>query len=174
VARGALSPSERRARYVSPQAPHRNPSNHKFVRGPQCGREERGIEVGERKLGLIKAPDQKEAADFETARVRGVHAVTMRFKRRACCVERFRRPAQIARGKRDLCLGDNTPRTGHRFFRTESARSASHESLRSNEIAELGHRNTSKRECRRVIAQGDPLQCAERIARCECPGSGCD
>jgi len=35
----------------------------------------------------------------------------------------------------------------------------------SNEIAELRHRNASKRERGRVVAQGDPLQRAEGIAR---------
>jgi hypothetical protein len=40
--------------------------------------------------------------------------------------------------------------------------------LRSNEIAELRHRDASKREGRRVVAQGDPLQCTEGIARHEC------
>ncbi len=31
--------------------------------------------------------------------------------------------------------------------------------------SELRHRNASKRERRRVAAQGDPLQCAEGITR---------
>jgi hypothetical protein len=56
---------------------------------------------------------------------------------------------------------------GHGLFRTEGARRTSHESLRSNEIAELRHRDASKRERRRVVAQGDPLQCAEGITRRE-------
>jgi hypothetical protein len=32
---------------------------------------------------------------------------------------------------------------------------------RSNEIAELRHRDASKRESRRVVAQSDRLQCTE-------------
>ena len=47
------------------------------------------------------------------------------------------------------------------------ARRTSHESLRSKEIAELRHRDASKRECRRVVAQGDPVQCAKGITRRE-------
>ncbi|WP_379988590.1 hypothetical protein [Dokdonella soli] len=35
-------------------------------------------------------------------------------------------------------------------------------------IAELRHRDASKRERRRVVAQGDALQSAERITRREC------
>jgi hypothetical protein len=37
----------------------------------------------------------------------------------------------------------------------------------SNEIAELRHRDASKRERRRVVAQGDLVQCAEGITRCK-------
>jgi hypothetical protein len=43
----------------------------------------------------------------------------------------------------------------------------SHESLRSNEIAELRHRDASKCERRRVVTQGDQVQCAEGITRRE-------
>jgi hypothetical protein len=56
---------------------------------------------------------------------------------------------------------------GHGLSRTEGARRTSHESLRSNEIAEPRHRGASKRERRRVVAQGRPGQCAEGITRRE-------
>ena len=39
----------------------------------------------------------------------------------------------------------------------------SQERFRPNQIAELRHRDTSKRESRRVVAQGDSPQCAEGI-----------
>jgi hypothetical protein len=35
-------------------------------------------------------------------------------------------------------------------------------------IAELRHRDASQRERRRVVTQGDPLQRAEGITRCNC------
>jgi hypothetical protein len=50
----------------------------------------------------------------------------------------------------------------------------SQESLSSNKIAELRHRDASKRESRRIVAQGNPLQGAERIARGEGPRRGSD
>jgi hypothetical protein len=50
----------------------------------------------------------------------------------------------------------------------------SQESLRLHEIAELRHRNASKRKRSCVVAKGDPLQCAEGIARGERTGCGCD
>jgi hypothetical protein len=46
--------------------------------------------------------------------------------------------------------------------------------FRSNEIAELRRRDASKRECRRVVAQGDPVQCAEGITSRERTRRGCD
>jgi len=136
------------------------------VGGLQRGREGRG-EFGECKLGLVEAADQEQAADLEIPRVRGIYAVAVRFERRPRCVERLRRPAQVAADEGDLGLGDDTPRAGHGLFRTEGARRTSHESLRSNEIAELRHRDASKRERWRVVAQGDPVQCAEGITRRE-------
>jgi hypothetical protein len=174
VARCLLGPNERSARRLRPQASHRDPRNDQLVGGPQRGREGRGVEFGEPALGLVEAPDQQEAPDLEISRMRGVHLVAVLFERCPRCVERLRRPTQVARRQRDLGLGDHTPRTGYGFFRTESARRASHESLRSNEIAELSHRDAPKRERGRVVAQGDPLQCAERITRRECTRGGRD
>jgi hypothetical protein len=56
---------------------------------------------------------------------------------------------------------------GHGLFRTEGARRTSQENLCSNEIAEPGHRDPAKRERRRIVAQGDQVQCAEGITRRE-------
>ena len=116
-------------------------------------------------LDLVEAADQEQAPDREIPRMRSIYAVAVRFERRPRCVERLRRPAQVARDECDLGLGDDTPRAGHGLFRTEGARRTAHESLRSNEIAQLRHRDASKRERRRVVAQGDPVQCAKGITR---------
>src|SRR6267378_4316052 len=99
--------------------------------------------------------------------MRGVYPVAVPFERRPRRVERLRRPAQVARGERDLGLGDHAPRAGHGLSRTEGARGTSQQRLRANEIAELRHRDASKRERRRVVAQGDPVQRAEGITRRE-------
>jgi hypothetical protein len=61
-------------------------------------------------LGLVQAADQEQAPDLEIPRMRGIYAVAVRFERRPRCVERFRRPAQVARDECDLGLGDDTPR----------------------------------------------------------------
>src|SRR6185437_1678115 len=118
--------------------------------------------------------DQQEAPNFEIPRVRGVHPVAVRFERRARRVERLRRPGEVARGERDLGLGDDAPRTEHGLFRTERTRGTSQERLRPNEIAELRHRDASKRKCRCVVAQGDPLQRPEGITRGEGTRRGSD
>jgi hypothetical protein len=106
-------------------------------------------------LGLVEAADQEQAPDLEMPRMRGIHPIAMRFERRPRRVERLRRPAQIARDECDFSLGDDTPRTGHDLLRAKRAPSASQESLRANEIAELRHRDTPQRERGRVVAQGD-------------------
>src|SRR5437773_180145 len=118
--------------------------------------------------GLVDAADQEQAPDLEIARMRSIYAVAVRFERYPRCVECLRGPAEVARDECDLGLGNHTPRAGHRLFRTEGARSLSQERLRSNELAELRHRDASQRERRRVVTQGDPLQCAERITCREC------
>jgi len=145
-----------------------------LVGGPRRGWQGRGVEPGERTLGLIEAPDQAEAPDLEISCVRGVHHVAVLRKCRPRRVERLDRPAQVARDERDLGLGNDAPRTGHGLCRTEGVGSTSQERLCSNEIAELRHRDASKRERRRVFAQGHPLQCAEGITRSECTRRGSD
>ena len=95
--------------------------------------------------------------------MRGVHAIAVRLERLPRRVERVRRPAQIARGERDLGLGDDASRTGHRLLRAERPGRAPHERLRPHQIAELCQRDAAQRQRRRVVAQGDPLQRAEGI-----------
>jgi len=91
----------------------------------------------------------------------------VRLERRPRRVEHLRRPAKIARDQGDLGLGDDAPRPRHRLARAEAARSTAQENLRPHEIAELRHRDASKRKRGRVVAQRDPLQRAERITRRE-------
>ncbi len=168
VTRGALGPGECSARRFRPKAPHRDPRNYELVGGPRRGREGRRVELGEHTLRLVQASEQEEAPDLEMPRVRGVQPVPMLFERRGRGAERLRRPTQVARDERDLGLGDDAPRAGRHFFRAEGARRPSQKRLRSCEIAELRHRDTSKRESRRIIAQRDSFQRAEWITRCEC------
>ncbi len=174
LSRGLPSPGERCAGRLGSETPHRDARNHQLVSGPGRGRKRRRVEIGQRPLGLVEPPHQQEAPDFEVAGMRGVDPVAVRFERRARRVEGLRRPAQIARGERDLGLRDDAPRAGHRLVRTEGARSTTQQRLRSNQIAELRHSDASKSERRRVVAQGDPLQRAEGITRRQCACRGRD
>ena len=78
VARCTPGPRERGARRLRPQAPHRDARDHQLMDGPRRGRERRGVELRERTLGIVDAPDQQEAPDLELPCMRGVHAVAMR------------------------------------------------------------------------------------------------
>ena len=120
-----------------------------------------GVELGERALGLVEAADQEQAPDLEIARMRGIYTVAVHFERRPRCVERLRRPSEVARDQRDSAsatihlaratasFGPN-PRAARRrraFARTRSPSCA---------IA-------MPRSARRVVTQGDPVQGAEGI-----------
>jgi hypothetical protein len=155
---GVRRPIERRAGSLRPEAAYRDPGGRKLVHGSQRGRELRRIEPGKHPISLVEAPDQEQAPDLEILRMRGVHTIAVLFERCSRRVERFRRPAEVARGERDLGLGNDAPRTGHGLFRAERARSAPHECPRSTEIAKLRHRDTSQRKRRRIVTQRNPLQ----------------
>ena len=174
MVRGTCGAGQRGARGLRLQAPQPDPCRHQFVDGPQRGRQGRGVEPGEHAFGRVEVPDQQEAPDFEIACVRGIHPVAVFFERRPRGVERLRGPTQLARGQRDLGFGDDASRARHGFLRTEGARRLSQQRLRPNQLAELCHRDASQREAGCVVAQGDPFQCAEGIARGECARRGGD
>ena len=125
-------------------------------------------------LGLVEAPDQQEAPRFQRSRVRGVDPVAVCFEDHPRLLERLRGPAQIARDERNLCLGDNAARAGHNFLWMEATLGPAQQRLRSSEIAELRHRNASKRERRCVVAQRNSLQGAKGITGGEGMRRGCD
>ena len=175
MARGALGPGQRRARRLRPEAPYRDPGDDELVHGPRGWRQGRGVESGsrsERAFSLVEASDQEKTPGLEKPRVRGVHPVAVLVERRPRRVEHPRRPAQVARGERDLGFGDDTPRPGDGVFRVEGARRAPEERLRRREVAELRHGDAPKRQSRRIVAQGHPVQGAEGVTRGESPGSG--
>jgi hypothetical protein len=174
LTRGARGLGKRGARRFNPQAPHRDASDHELVGGPQSRRQDRGIELRQCTLGLVEAPDQQQTPDFEMPCMRGVGPVAVPRERRPRGIERLGGKAQVARDERDLGLSPDASRTGHGLFRTEGTRRLSQQGLRPNKIAELRHGDAAQRQGRRVIAQSHPLQCAERITRCEGMRCGSD
>ena len=106
--------------------------------------------------------------------MRGVRAVAVLFERHLRGLERLDRPIEIARDERDLGLGNDASRTGDGLARTEGARRAPQQRLGAGEIAELRHRDAAQRQRRRIVAQGDVVQRAKGIARCEARGRRCN
>ena len=162
-----LGPRERSACCLRLQAPDRDSRHDELVRGPRRGWQRCEVEFAELAFSLFDAADQQQAPDFEIARMRGIDAVAVCFEGRARCLERLRRPAQVARDERDLGLGDDAPCAGNRFIRTEGMRGFSQQRLRPNEVAELRHCDAAKRKRRRVVTQRNPVQRAKRITRRE-------
>jgi hypothetical protein len=89
-------------------------------------------------------------------------------------MQRLRRPAKIARGKRDFGFCNDAPRACHGFFWTEGPLSRSQQRPRALEIAELCDCDTAKRERRRIVAQRDPLQRAKGITLDKSACRGCN
>ena len=172
VARCALGPSERSARRLRPRGVESR-SPRPPTRGRSSTREGRARGRARRAYARPRrcARSGGGAGPRDNAHARRLPG---RRALRASPAPR-RAPSQASQGRARRArsrLRDDTPRAGHGLLRTEGTRSTSQQSLRSNEIAELRHRNASKRERRRVVAQGDPLQCAEGITRRQCTGRG--
>ena len=133
-----------------------------------AGRERRrraGVDVdrGERLLGGLELADEELAAGADEAGLEGVCAIAQRIERLHGCIERAHRPAQVARGKSDLRLGDLAARLGETLARAEAAGGAPEELARPFVVAELGHGDAAQGEGRRIVAQRDALEGAEGI-----------
>ena len=173
LARGARGPSERSARRLRPKASHRDSRDHQLVGGPRRGREGHAIERGarvrliERTLGIVDAPDQEEAPDLEMPRMRGVHPVAVLFERRPRRVERLR---AASRGRARRARSRPRRRRTARAPRPLSDRR--HAPHVAGAPSHARDRRAAPSRCREarargVVAQGDPLQCAEGITRGE-------
>src|SRR5215472_5817944 len=86
---------------------------------PQRWREGRRIEIRKQLLRLVETPNENKSPDIEIASMRGIQPVPMFFKRHLCPTKRLRRPAKVARGKRDFSFSNDAPSARHRFLRTE-------------------------------------------------------
>jgi hypothetical protein len=150
------------------QPSHRDASNSEFMGSPQSRPQGRSIELCQRAFGLVETSDQEKTPNLEMLRVRGVRPIAVRLECRLRGVERLGGKAQVAGDECNLGFGNDAPRTSYRLFGTKSARRPSQQSLRSNKVAELGHRDAAKRQSRRIVAQSDPLQCTERVALRQC------
>src|SRR5258705_42946 len=117
----------------------------------------------ERPLGGRELADEELAAGDDEAGVEGVRAIAQRIERPRGRVERAHRPPQVARGEGDLRLGDLAARLGEALAGAEAAGDAPAELARPVVLAELGHGAAAQGEGRRVVAQRDTLEGAERV-----------
>jgi hypothetical protein len=97
--------------------------------------------------------------------MRSIGAVAVPFERVTCRIERLCRPVEVARHERDLGLGNRAPGASDSLARAEGAGRTPQQQLGAREIAKLRHRDAAKRQRRRIVAQGDVVQRAERISR---------
>jgi hypothetical protein len=108
VTRGALGTDKRCMRRFRLHAADCYPRNHQFMGGSQCRRKGRDVDVGKYAFGIVEAADQQHAPQLEISRMRGVQVVAVRYERHPRCVKRILGPAQVARGERNLGLGNDT------------------------------------------------------------------
>jgi hypothetical protein len=172
--RGSPGPGDRSARRSGPEAPYCDARNHELMGGPQCGRKWGRVEFGEHTFRLVQKPDQDEVADLQISCMRGVQPVAVLFEYGPRRSERFGGPTEVAGDERDLGLCEKTSCPCYGVFRTEGTPGRPQERLRPHEIPELCHRDPPKRQCRRILAQRDSLQCAKRITGSECTRCGRD
>ena len=66
--------------------------------------------------------------------------------------------------QRHLGLGDDAARARQLLVGAEAARRAAQQLARARVLAELGHGDAAQRQRRRVVAQRDALERAERVA----------
>jgi hypothetical protein len=119
LVRGVLDPRERGTRRLGIEAPNGQTRHNQLMGGSQRRRQGPGVELGERTLGLVEAPEQEEATDLEMPRVRGIHPVTVLLQGRPRGSERRLRPGEVARDERDVGLCHDTSRAGHSLSGTE-------------------------------------------------------
>jgi hypothetical protein len=131
------------------------------ARTPAAGRAHRGRRA---RAGLVDAAEQQQAAHGDQLRVQRIGAIVPRRERRRRRRQRARRSAQVAHRQRHLGLGDDAARARELLVRAESARRPLDQLARAAMLAELRHRDAAQRQRRRVLAQADALERAQRVA----------
>ena len=131
------------------------------------------IELGQCGCGLVETAEQEQPANRDQACLYGIGAIGARVERGRGLRQRARGTAKIAHGERHFGLGDDTAGTRQLLARTKTARGAPQQFAGARKLAQLGHRDAAQGERRRVVAQGDVLERAERVAGDQrAPGGG--
>ena len=130
--------------------------------------------MGEGGCGLVEAAEQEQPAHRDETRLQRVGAIGVCLERGRRRRQRPRRAAEVAHGQCHLGLGDDAARARQLLVGTEAAGGAPQEFPGARVLAELGHSDAAQRKRRRVVAQGDALEGAERVAGDECARGGGD
>ncbi len=141
----------------------RDTSNDEFVGRARRRHQRRRIECGEPALGRVELSDQQQPAQLQAVHVGEIRALAVCGQSRARAVQRRGRPVQIARRERDFRFGHDAARAGARRAQAKRTRGPAHQRAGACQIAELGHRDAAQGQRRRVVAQGDAPQRAERV-----------
>jgi hypothetical protein len=145
------------------EAAHRDARDDQLVSRSQRGWKGGRVHIGKHPLGSVQAAHQKQPPNLEIPCMCGVDSIAVRLERRTRRVECLSRPSQVARDECYLGLGNDAPRARHGFPWSKGTRRPAQQDLCSSQIAQLRHCDPSKRERRRIVAQGHALQRAERI-----------
>ncbi|KAG0758343.1 hypothetical protein G6F22_019679 [Rhizopus arrhizus] len=129
------------------------------------GGQPRSVHGGQRVPRLFQPAGQQLPARLQMRRMGGIDHVPVRGQRGPGGGQRPFRPRQIPRGQRDLGLGPHATGAGTGLRRAECLGRAAQQRFGPHEVAQLRHRDPAQRQRRRIVAQRNVVQRAQRIAR---------
>ncbi|MNP13132.1 hypothetical protein D3C76_1054010 [compost metagenome] len=147
------------------QVAHRDPCHDQLMGRPQGWRQRCRVQVNELPLGLIEPADQQQATDAQITRVGCIDKIAVGLQRDPRRFQRLHRPTKIPRGQCDLGFGDGAACPRHDFFRPKGPRGHAYQRFGPHQIPQLRHGDTAQCQRGRIVAQRDPVQRTQRIAR---------
>jgi hypothetical protein len=122
------------------------------------------VEAGQGGCGLVEAAEQEQPAHRDQTRLQRVGAIGVRLERGRSGRQGARRAAEVAHREGHLGLRDDTTGARQRLVGAEAAGGAPQELAGARVLAELGHGDAAQGKRRRVVAQPDALEGANRVA----------
>jgi len=147
-----------------PQRAQRHLGRGQFGDRLQRRRQTLRIERGQGGRGLVEATEQQQPAHQDQTCVQRIGAIGARLERGRRGRQRARRAEEVAHRQRHLRLCDHAAGVGHGLAGAKAAGGAPQQFAGTRVLAELGHGGAAQGERRRVVAQGDALEGAERVA----------
>jgi hypothetical protein len=123
---------------------------------------------------VVESAEQQEPAQRDQTRLQRVGTIGARLERGRRRRQRTRGAAEVAHRERHLGLGNDASRARQLLMSAEAAGGAPQELAGARVLAELGHGDTAQGQRRRVVAQGDSFEGAERVSGSEGARGGSD